>query len=195
MDLRHAAFLLLLFCSACSYRFRDRAGDSPVVEGSEQAWERIKTVTGNKTAETLVTKSFGNASDNGSIPQAKRVREYQAVSRLKDHRKDFKPETGVRPLPDWASDMLLKTATDTIPTEPARPQLVEILCHVDRVYVRIRKKVFKTDNAHRYLKFGTCRVNQVTKDHYYFLYLLTADCGFKKKVGKHFYCHFDKYSC
>ncbi|XP_078132788.1 LOW QUALITY PROTEIN: zona pellucida sperm-binding protein 3 [Sander vitreus] len=181
MDLRHAAFLLLLFCSANSYRFRGRAGYSPVVEDPEQAWERMKTVTGNEMAENLVPKSFWSASDNGSTPQAKRVREYQVVSALKDHKEDFKPEMGVRPLPAWVSDMLLKTATDTIPTEPARRPLVEILCHVDRVYVRIRRKVFKTGNAHRYLKFGTCRVNQVTKDHYYFLYLLTADCGFRKK--------------
>ncbi|KAF1394804.1 hypothetical protein PFLUV_G00004950 [Perca fluviatilis] len=182
MDLRHSAFLLLLFCSAYSYRFRSRAGN---VEDPERVWERLKTENGDEMAETLVPRSFWSESDNGSAPHAKLVREYQAISALENKKKDFKPETGARPLPDWASDMLLETVsdsmeTDTFATETARPQLVDILCHVDRIYVRIKKSVFKTSNAHRYLKFGTCRVNQATKDHYYFLYLLTADCGFKK---------------
>ncbi|XP_032398951.1 zona pellucida sperm-binding protein 3 [Etheostoma spectabile] len=183
MDLRCAVFLLLLFCTAYSYPFRGTAGHSPFVQDPEEEWERMMTAIGNEVDETHApqNKLFMGASNNGSsTSQAKQVPEYLIASVLEDKVKDFKPGMGAGPLPDWASGMLLKTAT-TSPTVPARPQLVEILCHVDRLYVRVRKDIFKTNNAHKYLKFGTCPINQGTADHYYFLYLLTADCGFKKE--------------
>ncbi|KAI3352847.1 hypothetical protein L3Q82_019423 [Scortum barcoo] len=47
------------------------------------------------------------------------------------------------------------------------------------MYVRIRREVFNTLDAYKYLKLGTCPINQGTKEHYYFLYLLKTDCGFK----------------
>ncbi|KAM7009831.1 zona pellucida sperm-binding protein 3 [Tautogolabrus adspersus] len=59
--------------------------------------------------------------------------------------------------------------------------MIEILCHVDRMYVRVRRELFKTRDAYKYLKLGGCPVNRATTEHYYFLYLLKTDCGFKKE--------------
>ncbi|XP_074485182.1 zona pellucida sperm-binding protein 3 [Sebastes fasciatus] len=178
MDLMHAGIVLLLFCSAYSYQFRY----DPFVQDPEREWERMETVIGEEMTEALAPETkFLSASGNGSsTPEAKTVPEYLVVS--KDQKEVFKPEKGARPLPDSAKEMLLKTVSTTPATAgTARPKLVEILCHVDRIYVRIRREVFKTRDAYKYLKLGTCPVNQGTKNHYYLLYLLKTDCGFKRQ--------------
>ncbi|XP_034717480.1 zona pellucida sperm-binding protein 3 [Etheostoma cragini] len=183
MALRYAAFLLLLFCTAYSHPFRGTAGHSPFVQDPEEEWERMTTAVGNEVDDTLSPQNklfMGASTDGSSTSQAKLVPKYLVASFSEDKVKDFKPGMGAGPLPNWASKMLLKTAT-TSPTVAASPQLVEILCHVDRLYIRVRKEIFKTNNAHKYLKFGTCPVNHGTTEHYYFLYLLTADCGFEKE--------------
>ncbi|AWP06159.1 putative zona pellucida sperm-binding protein 3-like isoform 6 [Scophthalmus maximus] len=90
------------------------------------------------------------------------------------------PEKGARPLPDWSGEILrVPVATSSTTAAAARAGVVELLCHVDRIYVRIRRDVFKSLNAYKDLKLGTCPVNQGTKAHYYLLYLLKTDCGFK----------------
>lgn len=92
----------------------------------------------------------------------------------------FKPEGGTRPLPDAVRQMFLPPA----PTKLPSPQYgaVDVLCHLDRIYVRIKKELFvNPSEAWRYLKVGTCAVNEDTAQHYYFLYYLKA-CGFKYEV-------------
>ncbi|KAK5899845.1 hypothetical protein CesoFtcFv8_009274 [Champsocephalus esox] len=54
------------------------------------------------------------------------------------------------------------------------------------MYVRVRKEIFKYTDAWKSLKLGTCPVNKGTKDHYYFLYLLTDSCGFKTENNADF---------
>ncbi|XP_070684599.1 zona pellucida sperm-binding protein 3 [Pempheris klunzingeri] len=54
-----------------------------------------------------------------------------------------------------------------------------MLCHFDRMYVRIKKEVFNSRDAYKYLKLGNCPVNQGTTTYYYLLYLLRTDCGFR----------------
>ncbi|XP_068178602.1 zona pellucida sperm-binding protein 3 isoform X2 [Antennarius striatus] len=90
---------------------------------------------------------------------------------------------GARPLPDVIKEMLLgATATPTVTEKPTtREKIIEVLCHVDRMYVRIRREIFKTREAYKYLKLGSCPVNQGTKEHYYLLYLLKTDCDFTKQ--------------
>lgn len=92
----------------------------------------------------------------------------------------FKPEGGISPLPDAVRQMLLPPA----PVKPTPPQYgaVDALCHLDRMYVRIKKGVFvNPSEAWRYLKVGTCPVNEDTAEHYYFLYYLKG-CGLKYEV-------------
>lgn len=189
MELMHAGLLLVLFCSAYSYHFRGRAGYGPFVQDPELEWERMERVIGEDKmrAPAPETKFWRSASGTGSsTPEAKKVPEYLVVSASKDQKEVFKPEKGARPLPNSAKEMLLVTAapTQAAGSQTTRKKLVEVLCHVDRMYVRIRREVFKTRDAYKYLKLGTCPVNQGTKEHYYLLYLLKTDCGFKKEVGE-----------
>ncbi|XP_070781317.1 zona pellucida sperm-binding protein 3 [Enoplosus armatus] len=184
MELMHAGLLLLLFCSAYSYQFRSRAGYGLFVEDPELEWERMETVIDEEMtrAPAPETKFWRSASGSGSsTPEAKKVPEYLIVSASKDQKEVFKPEKGARPLPDSVKEMLLVTAAPAPATGRARTKLIEILCHVDRMYVRIRREVFKSRDAYKYLKLGNCPVNQGTKAHYYLLYLLKTNCGFKKE--------------
>ncbi|CAG03340.1 unnamed protein product [Tetraodon nigroviridis] len=47
------------------------------------------------------------------------------------------------------------------------------------MFVRVKRAIFKVNTAVQNLKLGTCTVNKVTDTHYYFLYPLTANCGFQ----------------
>ncbi|XP_071359531.1 zona pellucida sperm-binding protein 3 [Trachinotus anak] len=189
MGLLHAGVLLLLFSSAYSYRFRGGAGSGLFVPDPESEWARMETVIGEEMTLTPApqAKFWRSASSSGSsTPEALKFPEYVRVSASKYPKETFKPEKGARPLPAWVKDMLLGPANATAVEKAAvkaavRGNLVEILCHVDRMYVRIKREVFKTRGAYKYLKLGTCPVNQGTKDHYYLLYLLKTDCGFKKE--------------
>ncbi|KAM9857697.1 zona pellucida sperm-binding protein 3 [Aulostomus maculatus] len=144
-------------------------------------WDRMETVIGEEmipapAPRTPLRKSGSTATETKKLP------EYAIVSASKVQKELFKPEKGVRPLPQLVKQILLATAAPETPSgKGARPKLVEMLCHVDRMYVRIRRELFKTINAYKYLKLGTCPVNQGTKDHYYFLYLLKTQCGFKRE--------------
>ncbi|XP_062399137.1 zona pellucida sperm-binding protein 3 [Sardina pilchardus] len=90
----------------------------------------------------------------------------------------FEPSGDTRPLPEGVKPIFLPPA----PTYAPPPQYngaVDALCHLDRIYVRIKKELFyKPDDAWRNLKIGTCPVNEASKDHYYFLYYLRG-CGLK----------------
>ncbi|XP_048104515.1 zona pellucida sperm-binding protein 3 isoform X1 [Alosa alosa] len=89
----------------------------------------------------------------------------------------FKPEVGTRALPEPVKQIFLPPAATTAP--PPQYGNVDALCHLDRMYVRIKKELFsKPGDAWQYLKIGTCEVNQATADHYYFLYYLKG-CGLK----------------
>uniref|UniRef100_A0A8C4IEI3 Zona pellucida glycoprotein 3c n=1 Tax=Dicentrarchus labrax TaxID=13489 RepID=A0A8C4IEI3_DICLA len=111
---------------------------------------------------------------------------WRSTSASQDQKEVFKPEKGFRPLPYSVMNMLLGSLTGTITTTTTvattSPKMVEILCHVDRMYVRIKREFFKTRNAWKYLKLGTCAVKASTKEHYYLLNLLQDDCGFQKEV-------------
>ncbi|XP_044047435.1 zona pellucida sperm-binding protein 3 [Siniperca chuatsi] len=186
MEVLHAGLVLLLFCSAYSYQFRSSAGDDPSVQDPELEWERMETVIGEEMMQTppRETKFLKSASgSDSSTPEAMNVPQYVTVSASEDHEEVFKPEKGARPLPDLIKEISLVTATPTLESEKriARMALVEILCHVDRIYVRIRREIFKTMDAYKYLTLGTCPVNQGTNAHYYLLYLLKTNCGFKKE--------------
>ncbi|CAJ1052664.1 zona pellucida sperm-binding protein 3 [Xyrichtys novacula] len=185
MALMHAGLLLLLFCSAHSNQFRGAPGHGLFVEDPELEWERMETVIGeaNTEAPEPDAKFWRSSSSYGSSQTAaKKVPEYVIVPASKIQKEAFKPEKGARPLPNSVKELLLSsTATAKASGKAARPKMIEILCHVDRMYVRIRREIFKTKDAYKDLKLGSCPVNQGTKVHYFFLYLLSSDCGFKKE--------------
>ncbi|XP_018520151.1 zona pellucida sperm-binding protein 3 isoform X2 [Lates calcarifer] len=189
MGLLHTGLLLLLFCSVYSYQFKSRAGYGLFVQDPELEWGRMETVIGEEMSPAPAPKAkiWKSASNSGSsTPEAKKFPEYVRVESSKYPKTAFKPEKGARPLPAWVKEMLLPPTVapkSGIASGKAavRPKLIEILCHVDRMYVRIRREIFKTKTAYKDLKLGKCPVNQGTKVHYYFLYLLKTDCGFKKE--------------
>ncbi|XP_035515495.1 zona pellucida sperm-binding protein 3 [Morone saxatilis] len=191
MALIHAGLLLLLFGSAYTYQFRGGAEYGLFVQNPELEWERMETVIGDEMerAPAPETKSWRKTSGSeSSTRKAKGVPQYRIVSASQDHKEVFKPEKGFRPLPNSVINMLFGsltatgvTGTSATTVATTSPKLIEILCHVDRMYVRVRREVFKTRNAWEYLKLGTCPVKASTKDHYYLLSLLEDDCGFQKE--------------
>ncbi|XP_010732496.2 zona pellucida sperm-binding protein 3 [Larimichthys crocea] len=178
MALKHAGLLLLFLCS--SVQFRSGVGYGLFVQDPDLEWERMKTVIGEKTPRAPAPNSRALKS-SPSTPDAKKVPEYQVISASQVQKEVFKPEKGARPLPSSVKEMLLATAAPATTAGTTRPQIIEVLCHVDRLYVRVRREVFKTKGAYKNLKLGTCPVNRGTKEHYYFLYLLKNDCGFVKE--------------
>lgn len=183
MGLFHVGLLLLLGGSCASFSFpKSLSGYGPFVQNPDLEWERMETVIGEELTRTPAHRAASMRSAS-SAPQANKVPEYRIISKSEDPVDLFMPEKGARPLPQAAKDILSVTSPpDTATGKSSQKKLVEILCHVDRMYVRIRREVFTTADAYKYLKLGSCPVNQGTKAHYYLLYLL-KDCGFKKEVG------------
>ncbi|XP_008281081.1 zona pellucida sperm-binding protein 3 [Stegastes partitus] len=184
MGLMHTGLLFLLFCSVSSSQFRNRAGNGVFLQDPELEWERSATVMGEEKTEAPALKSkLGRSAsvDVASLPGAYKY-EYLRVPYANDRKEDFKPQKGARPLPEWARKMLLgDPPTISLTEELDKRKLVEILCHVDRMYVRINREIFKSRDAYKYLKLGTCPVNQAKGKYYYLLYLLKSNCGFKKE--------------
>ncbi|XP_068607060.1 zona pellucida sperm-binding protein 3 [Brachionichthys hirsutus] len=186
MTLMHVCFLFLLFCLAHGFHSKRGAGPGLFVRKPVVEWKRMETLIGEEMKEDPLPKSRvwrSGPSGGSSKPEARIVPEYVTVSASDDHREAFKPERGARPLPDTIREMLLGTnITPTVTEKPTTGNgVVEILCHIDRMYVRIRRKIFQTREAYKYLKLGSCPVNQGSKEHYYLLYLLTTDCSFTQQ--------------
>lgn len=189
MELMRAGLLLLLFCFAGS---QFSSGDGLSLQDPESEWQRLEMVIKEEMMRAPAPESkLGKSAPNSGTPEAKPVPQFVVVSASEVQKEVFKPDKVSRPLPKSVKDMLLKaTAKPPSTGAPARPPNVEILCHLDRVYTRIRRVLFKTREAYKYLKVGKCPVNQGTKEHYYFLYLLETDCGFDKEVGKGIFISF-----
>ncbi|XP_076001815.1 zona pellucida sperm-binding protein 3 [Genypterus blacodes] len=180
--LLRAGLVLLLSCSVYSYPpNHDQFRQNPDLE-----WRRIEKLIGvaMPPAPAPRSKFWKTGSGSGSsLPEVMRVPEYVRVPASKVQKNLFKPSMGARPLPDSAKKILLvtqKPAVTGVTSAQRRPQ-VEILCHLDRIYVRARKELFKSRNASANLKLGTCDVNYGDADYFYHLYLLKTDCGWKRE--------------
>lgn len=178
MELMCVRILLLLLCFANS-QFSSNA--KLFVQDPDAEWKRQETEINEQRSEAPDFKLGRSAS---KTLQPLPVPNYVVVPASKVHKGLFKPEKNTRPLPTPIKEMLLgaKAPTTTV-APPTRQPLVEILCQIDRMLVRIRKNVFKSLGAHKYLKVGKCPVTHGTKKHYYFLYLLNIDCGYLREVG------------
>ncbi|XP_005925069.1 zona pellucida sperm-binding protein 3 [Haplochromis burtoni] len=184
MGLMHAGFLFLLFWSAC-FQFIDKAEYGVFGQDPELDQQKMETVADEDETEDSAPQLKRSASHGDlSTPEAMKLPKYLNVPASYDQKQLFKPERGVRPLPEWARKILLASAPAAPVTggaEMGRDNVVEILCHVDKMYVRIRKRVFKSRDAYKYLNLGTCPVNQENELYYYFLYSFVTGCGFKKE--------------
>jgi len=101
------------------------------------------------------------------------------------HKGLFTPESGSRPVPPLVKSILLPKTAAGKPAQSvsaAAPKMVEVMCYLDRIHVRVLKSVFTNPSAWKNLKLGTCAVNKATNTHYYFLYYLKG-CGIKRGVG------------
>lgn len=96
----------------------------------------------------------------------------------------FTPEKGGKAMPPQVKSILLPTVTAAKPAQSvsSATKMVEVLCHLDRMLVRVLKSFCSSPGMWRYLKLGTCAVNKATATHYYFVYYLKG-CGIKRKVG------------
>ncbi|XP_053275483.1 zona pellucida sperm-binding protein 3 [Pleuronectes platessa] len=179
MEMTRAGLLLLLVCAAYSYQFRSGAGRGLAVRNPDAEWDRLTTVMSeerNVASSPRAWKATQLKANKDTFPR------YKLISKFKFQKEAFKPERGVRPLPAFATEVLVVPSnTGTTTVAAARAPQVEILCHLDRIYVRVLRVGFRSLDAYKYMKLGSCPVNQGTKEHYYFLYLLTTDCNFKKE--------------
>ncbi|KAK1802800.1 hypothetical protein P4O66_021340, partial [Electrophorus voltai] len=116
------------------------------------------------------------------VPLALRLPQFQKILASEVHKDLFKPERNSRPLPDVLKSILLPPALVKVkPPKTSVPKTIEVLCHIDRIYVRVLKSMFTNQDAWKYLKVGTCPVNQVTAKHYFFLYHVNS-CNVKREV-------------
>lgn len=196
MGLIHAGLLLLVFCSTCSYQVRSGVTRGLFVQKPELEWARMETEISKETMPVPAPKGKlwrSALASPSTTPAPKTLPQYLIMSGAGDQKEDFKPGRGARPLSGSAVNMLIGSPSNALQTERIKDpkQLVEILCHFDRMYVRIKREVFKTIDAYKYLKLGTCPVNAGTQIHYYLLYRLITDCGFNQQVSKGYFClHF-----
>ncbi|XP_011611339.1 zona pellucida sperm-binding protein 3 [Takifugu rubripes] len=150
-----------------------------VVSDPEAEWNRDAVPVRKDLGRSIGLKSVN--TNSSILPVSRRVPISVIVSSSNDPKEAFKPEKGVRELPDAVKRMLLQASgfTTAPPTGGGTLPPVEVRCHIDRMYVRVRKSIFKIRNVLTNLKLGNCCPNGIYGDHYYFLYPLTAKCGFE----------------
>lgn len=154
----------------------------------EEEWDSMESLT--VSADDYDTDGFLQQFKTGvesettrppplKLPESVRIPASQLYIDL------FKPEKGSGPVPPLVRSILLppSAAPKAATAGLASTKTVEVLCHLDRVYVRILKSFSSNPSAYKNLKLGTCAVNKATATHYYFLYYLTG-CGIKRGVGE-----------
>lgn len=156
----------------------------PMVRDPEAEWNRAAVPVRKDLGRSIGLKSVN--ANSSILPVSRRVPVSVIVSSANDPKEAFKPEKGVRELPNAVRQMLLRASgfTTAPPTGVGTPPRVEVRCHIDRMYVRVRKSTFKIRNVLKNLKLGNCCPNGIHGDHYYFLYPLTTKCGFETQVSK-----------
>lgn len=101
------------------------------------------------------------------------------------HKELFTPEIGGRPMPSLVKSILLAEKATGKPAQsvfaPAS-KMVDVMCYLDRIHVRVLKSLFTNPSAWKDLKLGTCAVNKATDTHYHFLYYLKG-CEIIRGVG------------
>ncbi|KAL1005852.1 hypothetical protein UPYG_G00064780 [Umbra pygmaea] len=133
-----------------------------------------RRVSGSRLFESYpLTKASHRHSplDYLRLPESVRIEASEEQTYL------FKPEQNARPLPYWVKDILLATIPPITPA-PSRGHWMEIMCHIDRMAVRIRKSIFTNPKAWKFVRLMSCPVNPAVADaeHFKFDYYLDG-CG------------------
>ena len=166
-------FLLLMFMITSAYclTFKNVFGQSP-----EALWSEMEREIEQDEVARLVPQKRP-----GSLPEARKVPKFVPIAASSDQMSLVGPGNDAKSLPDSLKDILL--ATRGPPTErPPYNNPIDILCHINRIYVRVQRELLARPDAYSYLKFGSCPVNQATDSHFYLLYSLMA-CGTVITVG------------
>ncbi|KAM6940408.1 zona pellucida sperm-binding protein 3 [Xenentodon cancila] len=142
--------------------------------------DRVETMIDKEEVPSFDIRSWSASDGGSSMAGVKMLPKYLIVSPSNDHKEDLKPEKGGRAVPKWLKKVLLGIPPTIIDAAGAtqKTDLVELLCYIDKVNIRIRRDIFNSNDAFKYLKLGTCPVNYRDKEYYFLLYSLTADCGF-----------------
>ncbi|KAL0203116.1 hypothetical protein M9458_001134, partial [Cirrhinus mrigala] len=126
----------------------------------EEEWDSMESLT--LSADDYDTDGFLQQVKAGfesvttrppplKLPESVRIPASQLYKDL------FRPEKGSGPVPPLVRSILLPAAATpkAATTGTASTKTVEVLCHLDRVYVRILKSFFSNPSAWKNLKLGT----------------------------------------
>lgn len=139
-------------------------------------WPELEELFPNYKVKTPTNPSLNTSCSPLTLPQFQQIRSSDV------HKLVFKPEGKSRPVSDLMKSILLPSPLPEPETPlPSKPRNIELLCYIDRIFVRVRKSLFTTRNAGKYLKVGTCSVNKVTAEHYYFLHWINS-CNVQRHV-------------
>ncbi|KAF5905448.1 zona pellucida sperm-binding protein 3-like, partial [Clarias magur] len=135
----------------------------------DDTWTDLEELLPNYRAKEPMDQGLNTPCPPLKLPQ------FQQIDSSDVHKPIFKPARNRRPVPDLLRSILLPSPMPATETPPAsEPKNIELLCHIDRIYVRVRKSFFTNADAGKFLKVGTCPVNKATPEHYYFLYPINS---------------------
>lgn len=171
--------LLLWFVSAhctSAYNLEDGGGAAAAEE-----WENLsKLVYEEKEDEEGDVNSGYFYGRSAPYVPAYNPPASQPVSKAETHKPLFQPEGHTQPMPAVITDMLLEAGSLPLTVEQVRRN-PEILCHFDRMFVRLRRDTFNQDIMQD-LRFGKCNVTLSNAEYYYYFHFVNEDCGTQKEV-------------
>lgn len=141
---------------------------------SDDAWPEVEEMFPHYKVKDPATPSPVTPCPPLKLPESQPI----AFSAVRKNM--FSPVGNRRSVPKEMKAILLPSTATQSPLTP-QPKSVQLLCHIDRIYVRVQKSLFSNTNAEKYLKVGTCLVNKDTPEYYYFLYPISS-CNVQRHV-------------
>ncbi|KAI1896818.1 hypothetical protein AGOR_G00098780 [Albula goreensis] len=163
---------LLLGCLPIS------ANEMEETEETDDFWQEWES---SSVAPTITPKHWGPAMTPAPLrspsPTPSPVPSHQTEN-AKSHKelKMVLNSENKATIPDVFKKAILPSTEESDSPAPAKKGPVEARCHLDRMYMRVRRSILSGRYAWKYLSFGSCPVNKVTRAYFYFLYDLNK-CG------------------